>query len=488
MTKTIQDTGEFLPKAKKHQYTKNTLTNVNLKSLWPEPNWLDMIKDGIDINVVSVLYVFYKNIRPSPRPKCKRYSDEKWAYHFEKTIFQLKSIFENFRNIQNLNDLKDKFCELNGLSKNINLLGIEQKLPFYACGKGLSKRKYSSPFELSNKDKQLVKWLPTLNWPENKLATKANMFPYETNNGQWVLAKYNKTRYQWKNDDVYQNRDAAISEFIKRFTLGTQNNKPYNPQKKVNLSYQEGLLNKNVLPEDIIDEFGFRTIQFGRSMSDNQRQLWLNNAYHALNVFADVIGVKNKKWLGLEGVALAFGARGHGKAMAHYEPKLRAINMTFKNGEGCFVHEWFHALDHKMGTVFKHKKKYYATQISHRYIPEHWKNLELGEHYEILKSFWDFRLHGCNQSSFINQARALACQKGGRKYWSKIIEVYARSFEAYIQDKLEKLGLDCPWLVSGTKENDYDANYSKMHPFPLGHERERLNGLWDVFINQLPKE
>lgn len=46
-------------------------------------------------------------------------------------------------------------------------------------------------------------------------------------------------------------------------------------------------------------------------------------------------------------LAMAFGARGHGKGSgkAHYEPIQRVINLTKMGGGGSLGHEWFHALD-----------------------------------------------------------------------------------------------------------------------------------------------
>ena len=44
-------------------------------------------------------------------------------------------------------------------------------------------------------------------------------------------------------------------------------------------------------------------------------------------------------------LALAFGSRGKGRALAHYEPGRHVINLTKMSGAGCLAHEWGHALD-----------------------------------------------------------------------------------------------------------------------------------------------
>lgn len=48
-------------------------------------------------------------------------------------------------------------------------------------------------------------------------------------------------------------------------------------------------------------------------------------------------------------MALAFGARGGGHALAHYEPDRLVISMTKINAAGSLAHEWGHALDHYFG-------------------------------------------------------------------------------------------------------------------------------------------
>ena len=44
---------------------------------------------------------------------------------------------------------------------------------------------------------------------------------------------------------------------------------------------------------------------------------------------------------------MAFGSRGRGKALGHYEPSRKVINLTKEKGSlGALAHEWLHALDH----------------------------------------------------------------------------------------------------------------------------------------------
>lgn len=92
--------------------------------------------------------------------------------------------------------------------------------------------------------------------------------------------------------------------------------------------------------------FGFRGIEFGNWVEDHIGVAHLNNAAKALVDLAELLGVSHEK-LGLGNeLALAFGARGKGRALGHYESGYNVINLTKERGSlGILAHEWFHAYD-----------------------------------------------------------------------------------------------------------------------------------------------
>jgi len=106
---------------------------------------------------------------------------------------------------------------------------------------------------------------------------------------------------------------------------------------------------RDIKPDDFLDTFGFRACEFGNWLPDIERQDVLNRAYDSLSTLARVLGV-SKAFLSLGGtLALAFGSRGVGRALAHYEPARKVINLTRLKGAGALAHEFFHALDDYMG-------------------------------------------------------------------------------------------------------------------------------------------
>lgn len=108
-----------------------------------------------------------------------------------------------------------------------------------------------------------------------------------------------------------------------------------------------------ISPEDFLSSFGFRGCEFGNWLPDIERQDVLNRAYDSLSTLARVLGVP-KTFISLNGsLAVAFGARGVGRAAAHYEPARKVTNLTRMNGAGFVAHEFFHALDDYLGEHIK---------------------------------------------------------------------------------------------------------------------------------------
>ena len=97
----------------------------------------------------------------------------------------------------------------------------------------------------------------------------------------------------------------------------------------------------------LISTFGLSGIEYGISLPQKERRAFLNNAFDTLYDLSRVLGIKPLA-MGLNGeLGLCFGSRGRGgrdAALAHFEPKNMAINLTRGQGAGSFSHEYFHAI------------------------------------------------------------------------------------------------------------------------------------------------
>lgn len=104
-------------------------------------------------------------------------------------------------------------------------------------------------------------------------------------------------------------------------------------------------------PERTAKTFGFTNIQYGEWMSQADREYHTAALEGGMYDLMDVLGVEADQ-MSLNGrMAVAMGARGQGKASAHYEPSKKIINLTKMKGGGSLAHEWGHALDNVFAEV-----------------------------------------------------------------------------------------------------------------------------------------
>ncbi|HGG6554852.1 TPA: LPD38 domain-containing protein [Salmonella enterica subsp. diarizonae serovar 61:i:z] len=230
----------------------------------------------------------------------------------------------------------------------------------------------------------------------------------------------------------------------------------------------------DVTPEKFSDAFGFRGVQFGNYVEGPRRQSDLNRAYDSLIDMADVLKVPAKA-LSLNGrLGLAFGARGKGgknAAAAHYEPGQMAINLTKGNGAGSLAHEWFHALDNYFGQHDVAKEGdvgpggEYMTERQRKVKQWNGKEYASVEHpvrQEVYDAFKGV-MKAVNKSGMGDRALRLD-EVRSKPYWSTDIEMAARAFERYVQDKAKAAGVENDFLVNIRKADDHGSPDTYAYP------------------------
>ena len=110
--------------------------------------------------------------------------------------------------------------------------------------------------------------------------------------------------------------------------------------------YRQG---KDITGQAYLDDFGFRGGEFGNWTNQKDRQVSLNMGYDAFKDLAKALNISDRDVALDGGLAIAFGARGKGSALAHYEPMREVINLTKMRGAGSLGHEWIHAVDDYVG-------------------------------------------------------------------------------------------------------------------------------------------
>lgn len=484
----IEDAGDFLPFAAKHREKCDLKSDstITLKALWPEPSWSDLVDDGLCPFVAAKLAMFYSCLRAKPRKGgvyWKSISSKQWEDGYIDAIERLKLIFNEVKTLDDVKAINDKMALAYGFKKgDKSLYEISKSYPYWSIGRG--ERTLKAPNSLSDKASYLSKCLPYLDWPESNAAIKLGKFPVEFTNGKYGLGYVEgKSVYVTKkNYDTFDDVIADIKQELNKDVHPAREKIPVKPSVKGLQRIGESRRQGDVSSDQLMSVFGIRAIQFGESMSNKEKQAWLNEVFDALSDLSDVTGLP-RKWIGLGGIGLAFGARGKGGALAHYEPELRVINLTREKGAGSLAHEWFHALDNRLGkTVFGYGSVFFSEKAGSSFysVPDKFS--------PVRKNFAEIykKIGRAGGSEFYRRSDAVSRIKGAQSYWTTIIELFARSFESYVQDALMKNGKQSPWLSYGTRQEDYHTPQSPF-PYPLDNEREELFHLYELIFASLRK-
>lgn len=235
----------------------------------------------------------------------------------------------------------------------------------------------------------------------------------------------------------------------------------------------------NKAVDHMVKTMGLRGVQWGNTVTDDERSHHAARATEALTDLADTLGIHPKD-VALDGrLGLAIGARGNGNASAHYEPGSQVINLTRASGVGTLAHEWGHAFDHMLNDYgmttrgSKQAGKYMSQDTDTHTItrpergseswssttskPEHMKEMgyvvtpreksDLRDRYrkweEASKPFRN-RLR-TELQKMVNE-KAMSAKKAN-DYWNSAHEIFARSFEQHVQHKLRESGKDNTYLA-----------------------------------------
>ncbi len=235
----------------------------------------------------------------------------------------------------------------------------------------------------------------------------------------------------------------------------------------------------DVEPEEFRKAFSFRGVQFGNYVTQRERQRFLNEAYDALMDMAELLGISPRA-IAIDGrLGFAIGARGGGKANAHYEPKENVINLTKSKGAGSLAHEWFHALDYYFNRSNKKPTASTANKSAEQF-PASTRN-------EMRKAFLDL-MSAIKNSDYFKRSENLEMKLRSGKldegYYDKPTELAARAFQDYVVRKLADKGKINDFLSSFTSEEEWNGE-PENYPFPIGAEAEKIDEKFDALFDAM---
>ena len=307
--------------------------------------------------------------------------------------------------------------------------------------KSASTKKPICSIEVYTKDGKSWKYGIVLSDKYAPKKSALNTMPY-------YLAKDFNTRkeaqaYLDAHKEEIEAKAAKVDEARRNFKYFTANGE------RVGTDYRHG---EDVSADQFREQFGFRGVQFGNWTNQRDRQEAINQAFDAFMDLSRLLGVSPRA-LSLNGeLGVAFGARGSGKALAHYEPKEVVINLTKTSGAGSLAHEWWHALDN-----------YFARQgnVAMGFVTQS-KNIEMRDE---LRQAFNTLIDHLYKSPYNQRSK-----QRGSSYWGTPIEETARLFEQWANDQLAERGEKSPFLTDADpyiEERYAQMNY-EMYKFFMG--------------------
>lgn len=502
----IEDAGEFIPQAKKHLARKKTektpAQRSRLAEIWPEPDWKELSRvNRYTPSTLAALAATYWGLGTAPHEKAMfGVEAHEWPAMYDAAIAIVKQVFDEAYD-ETLLQLNAKAYALAGLNR---FSDAKDRMRLSAAGRYGGRRLYP-PFSLTQKLAWLSVSMADLGWPEDDSCLRASVGVISTrehalpSDNCWAVITttprpaYEKGCTGLTRVEALIAARRVIKDRLAENAKAAGLRKAVTRRASADLEVRVGpdfLGGWDISGQELLETFRLRGVQFGEALSDKEKQRWLNEAFCAFHDLSRIIGFE-PAWIGLGGrgrptLGLAFGARGQGGASAHFEPALWVVNLTRDTGHGACAHEWAHALDsHLAQSTFSSGFNWldetdFMTEERGR---ANRAKLARPDAFSAFTSLCDELFHP-QDNPFYEYAKRIEAIKGTRKrYWASRVELWARSFEAFIQDELVANGETSPWLVHGTLPSDqHDLS---MSAYPLGEQRERLRTLWRGFLGTL---
>ncbi|EHV2165798.1 hypothetical protein P3361_003777 [Escherichia coli] len=509
----IEDFGEEIKGAAKHRYAQlaeamgKTLEDGEyatqpLSKLFPKPDYARLEKEGVDSDTLAMMALYRSEI-----PTRTSRNMQKWISIVKSGREATAGMLEGKIPAAKLADMMDSKPGLRSMSDTWKLLRTLSALQIdkasgYRVRSGVYSfvggKRYDPPqmmyslrdskgrdlFFSESRDELLKKAKAYFDeqgsrereTPATSADDRITFDVYRHKASGDIFIGYGKNRQKLKggfesardaHDYVRTHRDELVNQVKALREVSREEQRNATNRDRTGPERRKG----NVSPEQFSDAFGFRGVQFGNYVEGPRRQADLNRAYDSLHDLAEVLNVPTKA-LSLNGrLGLAFGARGKGKAAAHYESGEVAINLTKGNGPGALAHEWFHSLDNYFGRydVSNDGKitsggdfMTEAQRVRRIFKDGRYVDAEYPVRQEVYDAFKG--VIQAIKNSDMPRRSALLDKVRSKPYWSTDVEMAARAFERYVQDKARMAGVENDYLVNIRKAPEHNTDNTYAYP------------------------
>ncbi|MCS4089883.1 LPD1 domain-containing protein [Rhizobium sp. BK176] len=323
--------------------------HIQKDNVWPKPDYAALVEAGMSPEAAAQIKVIRDRIAKAPAVSRRREHSTTLVWYYE-TLSAVGAYLEGCKTLDEVMGAQRVLDETIARRSDRQYHSAEGRDRFDVIRRGRHNPLYC-PLDDKTKIAALLNQgfpgdVPP--WRRGHVVKKhgSSRDDFIVVKGKWIVGKGFSSEQEaldWLKNNWEEARAATRTG-----TKKTPDRPHLDRVERVGLSDRRG--GEDVSPQTFLDVFGFRGVQFGDWLPDDERQLVLNHGYDALMDLAEAIGFTPGQ-LSLDGtLAIAFGARGLGGAhSAHYEPGQRVVNLTRLSGAGALAHEWGHALDHMLG-------------------------------------------------------------------------------------------------------------------------------------------
>lgn len=517
--KKIEDFGEVLEGARKHyaQKLKDAesvdIASAPLSKSWPEPNYQQLLDEGIDPWTVAFIHAARDEV---PRKPTKRFKLKRWVQQVEALRNTAENMLRNpdtarqaqesLREHPVLEPVKNRAELYQAVGHEQSLKGVSLTKATYSMYEGVDYGREGKTFWEINKAAKATAFgnMPrviakgdtkeeaiaefkkaiesgNLDKPRSK-NVRFDVYSRRNEPGTFYIGKKVGRDYvdlesfdsaKEAREYLKNNQDALEKKLAKLKEIPDHRKESNSP--RVGVDHRNGA---DVTPEQFTETFNFRGVQFGNYVEGSRRQQDLNETYDALMDLAGILNLPAKA-LSLNGeLGLAFGARGKGgkrAAKAHYERGNVVINLTKRRGAGSLAHEWWHSLDNYFSRMRGDREGFLTETPDGE-----------GVRPEMVEAFREVT-QAINRTRLKQRSRQLDKTRT-KPYWSTGREMSARSFESYVIERLRDQEGANDYLANIVSEDYWNAaaalgvEKEGTYPYPEAAEIPEIRAAFDNFF------
>ena len=356
--------------------------------------------------------------------------------------------------------------------------------------------------------------------------------PYSIN---WLQLRYGWTAQKDKQSTKNAIRDEYDeSETKKKILRRSDSRKPVEEMEFAN--NEDALGKKKPTPQALKETFGLPDITVGGWVGGAKEEFHVTAASRAFSDLMKLLGLTNKSFSHNGLMHFAFGALGQGRHAAHFSPntphpsggRVAVINVTRDNGDGTVAHEWGHSLDYLnlnengaqpgasrnkgiqvLLSVLKReldhdqillrvlqsvdrtllrglsKNKDGKWEAPSYYVEQAKQEITNTQHNMDIMQFGSWQAFPA--SDYFMQAQS----HPNAKYWGNDRELFARAFEAWVYDTMQKGDTRNEYLVSDWVADGKTVGYTKngtFIPYARAEERQNMNKAFDVLVKHMSSD